>query len=71
MILYTLVALLSFVAGVVMYAKYGINAYADLQKVEASIKDEIAGLRTHVTLAIAKTKVVEADAKKIVTDVKA
>ena len=74
MILYILVSLLSAVAGAVLYSKFGAVAYADLQKAEQSIRDEIASLRAHVTATAGVAKAtltkVEADARQIATDAK-
>ena len=71
---YIIVSLLSFLAGIFLYAKFGAVAISDFIKLEASLKAEIASLRNHVTDTVnaAKTDVakVEATAAKVVADVK-
>ena len=71
---YIIVSLLSFLAGIFLYAKFGAVAISDFIKLEASLKAEITALKNHITTKVNTAKAdaakVEATAAKVITDVK-
>ena len=71
---YIIVSLLSFLAGIFLYAKFGAVAISDFIKLEASLKAEITALKNHITTTVNTAKAdaakVEATAAKVITDVK-
>ena len=59
---YIIVSLLSFLAGIFLYAKFGAVAISDFIKLEASLKAEITALKNHITTTVNTAKA-DADAQ--------